>query len=114
MSELKKKTILITAIAAAFKANQNTDKLLVTPDGNCFLPENKSYANAHATRNKFAIKEVIKSEFEADNEAILKEIEADEQAAKEAAEKEAAEKAASEEQPVIDTEAKATKKGSKK
>lgn len=39
---------LLAAIAAAFVANPKADKLLVTPDGNCFLEENKNAAQYHA------------------------------------------------------------------
>lgn len=102
MSEFKKAALLMGAIAAAFKANKTATELLVTEDGNCFLPENKSFANAHANRNKFQVKTVSREEFEKNNEAFLEHLEEQE---KEAAEKAAADAKAKAEQEAEEKEA---------
>lgn len=82
MSDLKKKAIFIAAVAACFNANKNANELLATPDGNCFLPENKSFAEAHARRNNFNVEAVNREQFFKENETILAEMAAEKGTAK--------------------------------
>ena len=90
MSDLQKRTALLVLVAAAFVENPTVQELHVTPDGNCFFPDNATYAVSHARRTKQEI-EVIK------REDVAEEIDAiHAKADKAAAEKEKAEKAAEE------------------
>lgn len=107
MTDAKKKALLIAAIANAFVQHTEEDTLLVTEDGNCFLPKDKSAAEYHGRSTKQKVNEVKRSEYlreienivdlnEAMKIALQKEAEEKALLEKEAAEKEAADKEAKE------------------
>lgn len=102
MSELQKKAALMAIIAQAFFTNAGTKVLLVTDDGNCFKPEDKSVADWHARTTNQVITEYKREDFEEavaqleaeKAEAVAKEVEVKAEAQRKADEKAAAEKAA--------------------
>lgn len=91
MSELNKKALLVSAIAAAFISNPKEEILHVTPDGNCFKEVDKGHAAWHAKSTNQELLVVNREDFEIE---IEKNIADQEQAALEA--KELADKALAE------------------
>lgn len=105
------KKVLAVAIAHAFIANPNEDKLLVTPDGNCFRESAQGNADLHARNTNTKVQVVnredyaeeikaetavyAKREAEVTQAALAAEKAAEEKAAQEAAKKALAERALS-------------------
>jgi len=57
-------TKLKAKVKDAFKHNPDAEKLYVTSDGNCFLPNAKQHAVYHAHKNGLKVFEVLKSDLE--------------------------------------------------
>jgi len=64
MSDSKKRALMVVAIANAFVANPNADKILYTEDGNCFLPTDKGHADWHARSTKQTVLEAERDQYE--------------------------------------------------
>lgn len=60
----KSKAELESAIVRCFQKNKKINELLVTSDGQCFFPQNKSFADLHARQNKLSVKTVNRDDFD--------------------------------------------------
>lgn len=63
MSKLLNPQELKATIKSCFIANPKADKLLVTPDGQCFFETSKSAAEFHARRNQYKIDTVERKNY---------------------------------------------------
>ena len=63
MAQLRNKEALEAAIVRCFQTNTDASKLHVTPDGQCFLENNKSFAELHARRNQWSVKTVERADY---------------------------------------------------
>lgn len=72
MSKTLSKAALLAKIALCFAHNPKADKLHVTEDGNCFLPESLNAAKFHANSTGLKLHEHSREDYEKEIEEALK------------------------------------------